>query len=51
VAPSQPDTATIVFPVSFVAPGAYLLRAQVDGAESPLVTDGSGAFVSPAITI
>jgi hypothetical protein len=51
VAPSQPDTATIVFPVSFVAPGAYLLRAQVDGAESPLVADGSGAFVSPAITI
>jgi hypothetical protein len=51
VAPNQPDTATIVFPLSFVAPGTYLLRAQVDGAESPLGVDGSGAFASPAITI
>jgi uncharacterized protein DUF4255 len=51
VAPTQPDTATIVFPVSFVAPGTYLLRAQVDGAESPLGVDGSGAFASPAIPI
>ena len=50
-APTQPDTATIVFPVSFVAPGSYLLRVQVDGAESPLGVDGSGAYASPAITI
>jgi hypothetical protein len=51
VAPNQPDTATIVFPVSFVAPGGYLLRVQVDGAESTLGVDGAGKYVSPLITI
>jgi len=40
-----------VFAVSFVAPGTYLVRAQVDGAESPLSVDGTGQFVSPAITV
>ena len=51
VPPDQPDTATIVFPVSFVAPGSYLVRVQVDGAESPLGLDGAGAYATPAITI
>jgi hypothetical protein len=51
VAPNQPDTATIVFAVGFVAPGAYLLRVQVDGAESPLGVNGTGKYVSPSITI
>jgi Pvc16 N-terminal domain len=51
VPPTQEDTATIVFPIAFVAPGGYLVRAQVDGAESPLGVDAAGKYVSPAITI
>ena len=51
VAPNQADTATIEFPIAFVAPGSYLARAQVDGAESPLGVDAAGKYVSPAITI
>jgi len=51
VPPDQLDTATVLFPVSFVAPGSYLVRVQVDGAESPLGVDGTGAYASPAITI
>ena len=51
VAPNQADTATIVFPIAFVAPGTYLVRVQVDGAESPLGVDAAGKYVSPAITI
>jgi hypothetical protein len=51
VAPNQPDTGTIVFPISFVAPGSYLLRVQVDGAESAMGVDGSGKYVSPLITL
>jgi hypothetical protein len=34
-----------------VVPGDYLLRAQVDGAESPLAVDGNGLYVSPRVTI
>ena len=51
VSPNDPDTVTVVFGVSFVAPGTYLVRVQVDGAESPLTADATGQFVSPAITI
>jgi len=51
VPPAQPDTATITFPVTFVAPGSYLVRVQVDGAESALQVDGTGAYAKPAITI
>ena len=34
--PAQTETASIAFGVSRVFPGAYLVRVQVDGAESPL---------------
>lgn len=51
VAPNQADTASIEFPVAFVAPGAYLVRVQVDGAESPLEVNGAGQFSAPSITI
>jgi hypothetical protein len=51
VAPNQADTATIVFSIAFVAPGSYLVRVQVDGAESPLGVDAAGKYVSPAITV
>jgi hypothetical protein len=51
VPPDQPDTGTIVFGIAFVAPGTYLVRVQVDGAESPLLIDAAGKYASPAITL
>ena len=51
VPPAQIDTGTITFPISFVPPGAYLVRVQVDGAESPLQVDGTGRYSTPAVTI
>ena len=51
VGPVLTDTATITFAVSFVAPGSYLARVQVDGAESPLSVDGAGRYATPAITL
>jgi Pvc16 N-terminal domain len=51
--PTDPDTAaTLDIPLSDVAPGSYLVRAQVDGAESPLVYDNAvGAYNAPKLTI
>jgi len=51
--PSSPPELTndLSVPVSGVASGDYLLRVQVDGAESPLGTDGAGRFNSPRVTI
>jgi hypothetical protein len=37
--------------ISGVAAGTYLVRVQVDGAESPLATDSAGVYASPAVTI
>lgn len=49
---SPPDlTNDLSVPVSGVVSGEYLLRVQVDGAESPLGTDGAGRFNSPRVTI
>lgn len=45
------ETAAIDFPFSSVAPGDYLLTAQVDGAESLLSVDGTGKFAGPKVTI
>lgn len=42
---------TITVPVAGVRPGAYLMRVQVDGAESPLGVDAAGQFDSPQVTI
>jgi hypothetical protein len=47
--PSSTDLLSI--PIDGVAPGIYLARAQVDGAESPLGTDASGSFNSPQVAI
>jgi hypothetical protein len=44
------DTTTVTVPYLNVAPGAYLVRAQVDGAESVL-TLVAGKFASPNLTI
>jgi hypothetical protein len=42
---------TITVPVTGVRSGAYLMRIQVDGAESPLGADAAGQFDSPQVTI
>ncbi|MDE3084662.1 MAG: DUF4255 domain-containing protein [Verrucomicrobiota bacterium] len=44
------ETSAIVLPYKNVAPGAYLVRAQVDGAESVLQLT-AGKYSSPNITI
>jgi hypothetical protein len=49
---SPPDSSPFVdVPIADVEPGAYLLRVQVDGAESPLDVDANGRFVAPQVTI
>jgi hypothetical protein len=49
--PDQPDTASIAFALKRLFPGPYLVRAQVDGAESPLSVDASGRYSGPTVTI
>ena len=39
------------FPITNIDKGMYLVRLQVDGAESPLSTDSAGKYVSPQIEI
>ena len=48
-APRRPTRSLSGPPTSI--PGDYLLRVQVDGAESPLAADVNGAYVSPRVTI
>ena len=52
-ASSGPDpTSTLEVAVPDVAPGRYLIRLQVDGAESPLGYDEqAGAYTAPQVTI
>jgi len=42
---------TVTFSIKGVKPGTYLLRIQVDGAESLLTPDASGRYYSPNIII
>jgi hypothetical protein len=50
--PTGPETsASIAIPVSGVAPGSYLVRVRVDGAESLLEPDVSGEYDSPEVEI
>lgn len=49
--PDKTDVLDFPVPANFPTGSNLLLRVQVDGAESPLVTDGTGKFVSPAVTI
>jgi len=51
--PAEPATTTqLAVPVSGVEPGSYLVRVQVDGAESAVGFDaGTGRFDSPAVTL
>lgn len=49
-----PVTDTLVFPISRVKPADYLVRVQVDGADSPLeqsTDENNPLFVGPRITI
>jgi len=55
--PRDEDASSIVIQISDVAPGDYLVRVQVDGAESPLTvdTDPSSStfnqYIEPKVTI
>jgi hypothetical protein len=49
--PPRGVAVTLRFPFQGVRPASYLLRVQVDGAESLLGTDASGRFNSPQVTI
>ena len=42
---------TVVFPVRRVRPGSYLVRVQVDGAESRLDVGAGGTFAEPELTL
>lgn len=51
-APGAPDTVDhIIFPVAGVAAGTYLIRIQVDGAQSVLSTGNDGRFDAPRVVI
>ncbi len=41
----------ITIPIKGVKAGSYLVRIQVDGAESPLGTNAAGQYVSPLLTL
>jgi hypothetical protein len=45
------DTSHVDSTIRGVTPGEYLVRLQVDGAPSPLGTDGAGAYSAPKVTI
>lgn len=51
-APNSPPVSTISVPIPGVTPGTYLVRIQVDGAESPLTFSSlTGSYADPKITI
>jgi hypothetical protein len=49
LAPGVLDTAAVEIPFTRVVAGTYVVRVQIDGAESVLAQDASGAFVSPRV--
>ncbi|MEH2176456.1 DUF4255 domain-containing protein [Nostoc sp.] len=51
VTPPTQDTDAIAIPVKNVKPGTYIVRARVDGAESPLQKNELGEYDSPQVTI
>jgi hypothetical protein len=46
-----PPTTVLLIPYSGVVAGTYLVRVQVDGAESPLLQGADGRFAQPQVTI
>jgi hypothetical protein len=51
LAPGVDDTDTIDIPFTRVVAGTYLVRVQVDGAESVLAQDGAGLFNEPRVVL
>lgn len=49
--PPMVSSNTITFPITNIEQGDYLIRIQVDGAESPLEPGGEGEYVGPSINI
>ena len=51
--PSGPPAVShsITIPINGVKAGTYLVRLQIDGAESVLTTDANGQFNTPSVTI
>jgi hypothetical protein len=45
------DTAELTIPIGGVQAGTYLVRAHVDGAESPLTVNELGQYATPQVTI
>jgi hypothetical protein len=45
------DAVSITIPFTRVVAGSYVVRLQVDGAESVLGVDGSGAFATPRVVL
>jgi len=38
-------------PIGGVEPGNYLIRLQVDGADSPVLRDAQGRYAQPSVTV
>jgi hypothetical protein len=52
VPPRSNETSSVTLPISGVAPGTYLVRVQVDGAESPIgFNETTGQYDSPRVTL
>jgi Pvc16 N-terminal domain/IPT/TIG domain len=57
IAPTRPPVSppvsilTIGIPVKGLVAGTYLVRVQIDGAESPLISNAAGQYVGPQVTI
>lgn len=51
ITPPAVETASVDVAFANVPAGDYLFRAVVDGAESPLTSDASGAYDGPVVTI
>jgi hypothetical protein len=49
-APRTADVTDVVFPVPGVAPGTYVVRVRIDGAESPLLLE-DGAYARPRLVV
>ena len=49
--PNDPAASTLDFPIPALIAGDYLLRVQIDGAESPLTIGGAGLFDAPILHV
>jgi Pvc16 N-terminal domain len=49
--PRERDSDAVVFPILDVKAGEYLVRVQIDGAESLLEVDGDSGYVGPCVVI